>query len=283
MTTVWVNGRLVDPDRPALLPLDRGFTLGDGLFETMRAYGGRIFRLQEHLARLEAGLLRLELPVPAGLKDAVLETLAASGHRDAMVRLTVSRGPDGEDGLEATSHPTVVVSAKAYAPDPRWYEDGIRAAVVSARVNEFAATAGLKQIGYLEPLRAQAEAKAAGADEAIRLDTQGHVAEGGMSNVFLVVEGVLRTAPASCGILPGITRAAVLELAGDQGLEVFTAPIPPSALERASEIFITSSLRELVPVTRLNGRPVGDGRPGPITLRLLAAYRALTRETGTPS
>lgn len=277
MTTVWVDGEFVEPDRSAIRPLDRGFTLGDGLFETMRAYDGRVFRLREHLARLEAGLLRIGLPVPIGLEDAVLETLAASGHRDAAVRLTVSRGPDDEGGRAATSHPTVVVSARHYAPDPRWYETGIRAAVVSGRVNEFAATAGLKQIGYLEPILAQAEARAAGADEAIRLDTRGHVAEGGMSNVFLVERGVLRTPPPSCGILPGITRATILELAGAQGLDVYTAPIPPTALERAAEIFITSSLRELVPVTRISGRQVGDGRPGPITLGLLAAYRALAR------
>jgi branched-chain amino acid aminotransferase len=271
---VWVNGALVPPGEPVLAPDDRGFTLGDGLFETMRAYGGRVFRLRAHLERLRASADRLGIPVPPDLEDAVRATVAASGLDSAAVRLTVSRGVGGV-GLAPPepARPTVVITARPYAPAERWYSDGLRTVFARGRLSEHALTAGMKRLGYLDQVAAQAEARAAGADEALFLDTAGHLAEGAASNVFLVVGGALWTPPLSCGVLPGITRGVVLELAAASGIPVREEPVPPGALRDADEAFLTSSLRALVPVVAIGGDPIGSGRPGPLTLRLLHLYR----------
>ncbi len=271
---VWVNGALVLPGEAVLAADDRGFTLGDGLFETMRAYDGRVFRLRTHLERLRSSADRLGIPVPPDLEDAVRATLAASGLDSAAVRLTVSRGPGGE-GLAPPepARPTVVIAARPYAPVERWYEAGLRTVFARGRLNEHALTAGMKRLGYLDQVMAQAEARAAGADEALFLDTAGHLAEGAASNVFLVVDGALWTPPLSCGVLPGITRGVVLELAAAAGIPVREEPVPPGALREADEAFLTSSLRELVPAVAIGGDPIGRGRPGPLTLRLLDLYR----------
>lgn len=270
---VWVNGELVAEARAAVSARDRGFLLGDGLFETMRAYGGRIFALREHLARLRRGAARIGMLLPDGLEGAVRETVAANRLEDAAVRLTASRGAG--DGLlppEAPS-PTVVIAARPYRPEAAWYERGVRAAVARGRVDERRATAGLKQLGYLEAVVAVAEARAAGCDDALFLDTAGHVAEAAASNVFVVVDGELLTPPLSCGVLPGVTRAAVLRLAARRGWTAAEREVAPESLERATEAFLTSSLREIVPLVEVGGRAVGAGRPGPLARTLLAEYR----------
>ncbi|HET9986597.1 MAG TPA: aminotransferase class IV [Longimicrobiales bacterium] len=273
MGIVWVNGELVDEARAAVSVHDRGFLLGDGLFETMRAYGGRVFALREHLERLRRGAERIGLPLPDGLERAVCETVAANRLDDAAVRLTASRGAG--DGLlppEAPS-PTVVVAARPYRPDPAWHERGIRAALARGRLDEHRATAGLKALGYLEAVVAVAEARAAGCDDALFLDTAGHLAEAAASNLFVVVDGELLTPPLSCGILPGVTRAAVLRLAARRGWTAHERALEPASLERATEAFLTSSLREIVPLVEVGGRVVGAGRPGPLAGALLSEYR----------
>jgi branched-chain amino acid aminotransferase len=284
---VWVNGALVPPGEPILAADDRGFTLGDGLFETMRAYGGRVFRLRAHLERLRSSAARLGIPVPPDLEDAVRATLAASGLDSAAVRLTLTRGPGGDGlALPEPARPTVVITVRPYAPAERWYVDGARAVFSRGRLNEHALTAGMKRLGYLDQVTAQAEARAAGADEALFLDTAGHLAEGAASNLFLVAGGTLWTPPLSCGVLPGITRSVVIELAEAAGIPVREEPLAPGALRDASEAFLTSSLREVVPIVAIGGDPVGNGRPGPLTLRLLELYRrqvCTDHETGEAS
>jgi len=270
---VWVNGVLVAPGTAVLAADDRGFTLGDGLFETMRAYGGRVFRLRAHLERLRSSADRLGIPIPPDLEDAVRATLAASGLDSAAVRLTVSRGPGEGLAPPEPARPTVVVTARPYAPAERWYAAGLRAVFARGRLNEHALTAGIKRLGYLDQVAAQAEARAVGADEALFLDTEGHLAEGAASNVFLVVDGALWTPPLSCGVLPGITRGVVIELANAAGILVREEPVPPDALHAADEAFLTSSLRELVPVVAIGDSPIGRGQPGPLTLHLLDLYR----------
>ncbi len=285
---VWLNGQLLDAAHATLSVADRGFLLGDGLFETMRAYGGRVFRLRAHIARLTDGAQRLGIPLPDGLAAAVLATLHANDLGEAAIRLTVSRGAAGP-GLEPPpeTSPTIVISVRPYRADPALYEDGLRAAVASARLDGRRLTAGLKHTGYLEAILAVRQARAAGADEALFLDGEGHVAEASASNIFAVVGGGLWTPPLSCGSLPGITRAAVSELAAGLGLDVREEPLPLPALAGADEAFLTSSLREIVPLVALDGVPIGPAepavgrtpvsRPGPITLRLLDAYRRLAR------
>lgn len=286
---VFVNGQLVEPGQPAIRPDDRGFTLGDGLFETLRAYQGTPFRLDAHLARLRQGAERIALPLPPDLRDQVDAAVAAfvaieraasqSGAvRDASIRVTVSRGP-ARPGLDspASGQPTVVVSVHPYAPRPEWYEAGIDVITATGRLNEFGASAGLKRLGYLDAMLALQEARARGADDAVFLDTSGHLAEGTTSNLFLVVGGTIMTPPVECGILAGVTRATVLEVARGAGLDARETVLVPEVLAEAEEAFLTGSNREIVPIRRFDERTIGSGRPGPVTLDLLERYRTLVR------
>ena len=282
MSSVWLNGRIVDGGAAVVTVHDRGFRLADGLFETMRAYGGTVFCLNAHMERLHRGARRIGLELPDGLERAVAETLAANGLRSAAVRLVVTRGAGG-DGLlpPRPATPTTVVTARPYVPEERWYRSGLRAIIASGRVNEHSATAGLKHLGYGENLMARSEAHDAGCEEALLLNTAGHLAEATVCNIFVRVDRVLLTPAVSCGALPGITRKAVLELGPPLGLEVREEALDPEILAQADEAFLTNSLREIVPLVAVDDVPVGAGRPGTVTLRLLEAYRALVRsETG---
>jgi branched-chain amino acid aminotransferase len=284
---VWINGQRMSADAPHLSALDRGFTLADGVFETMRVYDSHVFRLDAHIRRLSDATSALGIPLPAEMgnvvRQAVLEA-AATGTRDASVRVTVSRGV-GSPGLapSPSSEPTVVVTVgplPAFSPD--LYANGITVHVASGRRNERAMTAGLKTIAFTESVVALAAAHAAGADDALFLDTEGHVSEGTSSNVFVVATAdanVLVTPPLSCGALPGITRATVIELATGLGIGVDVRPIDSDELFASPEVFLTSSLRAIAPVVRIDGRSIGDGKPGPLTRRAMDAYTTLvTRE-----
>ncbi|GAC1656128.1 MAG: branched-chain-amino-acid transaminase [Gemmatimonadaceae bacterium] len=279
---VWVDGKALPANAPHLSALDRGFTLADGLFETMRVYSGAIFRLEHHMARLSHGLAVIDLIEPTNIRqhlsDAV-DSSATRGRKEAALRLTVSRGI-AAPGLAPPRDPQPTVTVVTTAPPhhaPLLYERGITVRVVRGRRNEYSMTAGLKTLSYTESVVALAEARAAGGDDALMLDTEGHVSEAAASNVFGVVEGGLVTPPTACGVLPGITRAAVIELALGLGMRVTEAIISLATLGEAAEIFLTSSLRELVPVVRVNENAVGTGRPGPVTRRLMAAYGELIR------
>jgi len=279
---VVVDGRRVDPGAPHLSALDRGFTLADGLFETMRAYGGTIFRLAAHLERLRRGTLSLGIPFPATLDASVAHALrwaADTGLRDATVRVTVSRGA-GAPGVAppADAEPTAVVAVHPLPHFPSaLYDRGIAAHVASGRRNEHAQTAGLKTLAYTDAVAALAEARQAGAADAIFLDTQGHLSETTSSNLFLMRDGTLVTPPLSCGVLPGITRGVVLELTAGTLLPCEESVATLDDLHRASEAFLTSSVREIVPLARVGEYALGDGEPGPVTRRVMAAYAECVR------
>lgn len=281
LPAVWVNGRRHDPAGAHLSALDRGFTLADGLFETMRVYGGVPFRLAQHLARLERGAAALDIPLPAAVREWVLAAVADAGAPELAVRLTVSRGAGGA-GLApppaSACTPTVVVTVSALPAFPSsTYDAGLVGHVATGRRNERSATAGLKTLAYTESVAALLEARRAGADEAILLDTDGHCSEASASNLFAWTGTELLTPPLSCGALPGITREAVLEAARARRVPTEERPFALEELLAAREAFLTSSLREIAPLVRVGASPIGGGAPGPVTREISAAFRALVR------
>jgi len=283
---VWVNGRRVEPGAPHLSVFDRGFTLADGLFETVRVYGGVPFRLDRHLARLVAGAGVLGIPVPHAVDAMVHRAVGvahAAGASDLALRITLTRGA-GAPGVAPPREaaPTIVIALQELpARAVPLLDAGLVAQIARARRNEHAASAGLKTLSYTDGVLALAAARAAGADDAIFLDTAGHVSEGTASNVLVRRGGELLTPPVSCGALPGITREAVLELAPHAGLSVAERPVTPDELLDADEVLLTSSLREIAPVVRIDGRAIGTGAVGDAAHRLAAAYAALVaRERG---
>jgi len=280
---VYFNGTLVPRQEAMVSPFDRGFLYGYGLFETMRSYKERVFRLDRHLTRLRLSAQRLALASELeayDLEQAIYKTLEANKLADARIRLTVSAGP-GERGLAPPvgGQITVLVFADELVLSPQAYEQGIAAAMVGPRRNSLSPLSRIKATNYLDNLVACSEAVALGAEEAILLNEGGGIAEGSMSNIFLVAEGMLLTPSEESGILPGITREAVLELARALGIEAVEGEIPLADLLRADEAFLTSSVREVLPITSIDNELVGQGGPGPVTRRLMAAYSQLVETT----
>lgn len=284
---LWIDGERVDSSSLHLSAFDRGFTLGDGVFETMRAYAGVPFRLRAHIERLQGGAARLGFDAPAGLERLVTDAMreaAASGLVDAALRLTVTRGP-AAPGLAPPRAPrptTVLTIHSLPILPPTLYEAGLAARVATGRRNEHAATAGIKTVSYGDAIVALAQARQAGDDEAIFLDTAGHVSEATASNLFVCLDDRLVTPPESCGILAGITRQAVLDLAPTCDCVVEERVLSIADLLRATEAFLTSSVREIVPLTRIDGHPVGTGARGPLTARIQRRYAELVRRGSAP-
>jgi branched-chain amino acid aminotransferase len=290
MSDPWIcwNGRVVRGSEVAISPLDHGVLYGDGLFETMRAYGGQVFRLDAHLERLaqSAPVLRLALPCSAAeLRAAVQQALAANALSDAYLRLTVLRGvgPPGPDPL-LCREPQYFVVARPLRPYPeRCYAEGAVAIVATTRQNEGSPLSRVKSLCYLNHVLARIEAREAGADEALLLNGRGDLAESASSNLFAVRDGTLVTPPVESGCLPGTARAVVLETAPRLGLPVALRPLSLPELLGSDEAFLTNSLLEVMPLVRVGDRPIGSGRPGPLTARLAAAYRAVVdEETSAP-
>ncbi|OGN96573.1 MAG: hypothetical protein A2Z77_00995 [Chloroflexi bacterium RBG_13_51_36] len=286
---VYLNGQLVSRSEARLSPFDHGFLYGYGLFETMRAYSGHIFRLDSHLARLRCsaesiGLAHSILTTDEGkqsLKAACVATLAANRLKDARIRLTVSAGEGDMTPDPATcSSPTVLITARNLVPlPPEKYEAGFKAAISFLRRNSQSPLSRLKSTCYMENVLARTAARAAGYDEAIFLDEQGYLAEGSTTNVFLVSRGELITPCFESGVLPGITRDAVLEIARTLNIKATERWVEPNELIEAQEAFLTNSILELMPLVSVEGRPIGMGKPGKLTGDLLFAYRKLVDET----
>ena len=277
-TLMWVNAKQVDPAAPHLSGLDRGFNRADGLFETMRSYSGHVAFLARHMRRLAGGAKALALTLP-DLSEQVMTAARAGTERgwgDAAIRLTVSRGV-GDLGLPPATdvEPTVVVIAQPLPPTPPgMYDVGTRVQIAKGRRNEYSVTSGLKTLAYAEAVIALAAAREAGFDDALFLDIEGHVAEGPISNVVFVKGKTLLTPPLSCGILPGITRAVVLELGAENGFTVEERPVERAEIGTADEMFYTSSLRELYPIVKVDDTTIGTGRPGPVYQQLHKVYSA---------
>jgi len=270
---IHLNGRMVDAAAARIDPADRGLLLADGLFETLRAYRGRPFALDAHLARLAAGAHVLGLPMPATAKmeAAVAETLAANRIADATLRITLTRG-SGPRGLLPPEHPipTLLVTASPPGAAPT----GWRARIASIRRNEHSPLSRLKTLAYLDNVLALKEVAVAKADEALMLNTAGRLAGGSRSNLFLMLSGVLVTPPESEGVLPGIARGQLLALAAAERIETREAPLSPEDLDLAGEAFASNSVAEVVPLLDANGASLPCG---PVTTLLARRYAEVAR------
>ena len=271
----------------AVSVFDHGLLYGDGVFEGIRAYNGRVFRLERHIERLfaSAAAIRLRIPsTPDEVVALVVETCRRNDIDDGYIRLLVTRGA-GDLGIDPSScpQPNLIVIARAGVTlYKRKSGDGIRAVTSSFRRNAADATSpAIKSLNYLNNVLARIEASDRGADEAILLDRDGHVAEATADNVFIVTERALVTPPTSTN-LRGITREAILGLAERLGIHAEEKPFALFDLWTAKEAFMCGTMAEVVPIASVDGRTIGTGTPGPTTLRLIAAYSELVRSTGTP-
>jgi branched-chain amino acid aminotransferase len=277
--TIYRDGKFVSEEEAAVSPFDRGFLYGDGLFETLRCYDGKLFRLDRHIARLRVGLERLGISLTVDEADfaAVLrELMKRNDVANGIARIVVTRGV-GEFGLLGKQAQQPVVLAACWSqppPAPERYEKGVACIISHQRLS---AKHDLKSLNYIGQILARREADAAGADDAILLNTHGHVAEGTTSNVFLVSGRELITPSLEAEILVGITRAAVIELAHAEKLPVVERVVHQNDVFHADEVFLTSSVAEVVPVARIGSHWVHLGRPGPVTREMMRAYQALVR------
>lgn len=275
-----VNGEVGAAADARVPVLDNGFLFGDGVYETLRTYGGRPFHLDRHLARLRASAGLLGVPVPAddrALAGDVDRVLERAGNAESTIRLVVTRGVgDATYRFDRVKGPTVVILVKPFEPFPEsLYAEGIPVIVASVRRNHpRALDPAMKSNNLINNILAAREAQAKGAFEPILLNETGEVAEGAGSNVFVVRDGGLVTPPLEAGILAGVTRALILEMAPSLELAAREEPLAVKDLLAAEEAFITSTLKEAMPIATVDGRPIGGGRPGPVSRKVLQALRA---------
>jgi branched-chain amino acid aminotransferase len=280
---VWVDGALVDVREARISPLDRGLVVGDGVFETLRVYGGVPFAWSRHLARLahSGDGLGLALPDAGALRDAADAVLAANDLTEARLRLTVTAGEGPPGSSRSASKPTAFIVATEFQPAPAI----TNVAIVPWTRNEQSATAGLKTISYAANVRALAYAEARGCGEALFANTSGNLCEATGSNVIVVHDGVARTPPASAGCLLGVTRGLLLELAAGCGVDAREEDVPMRDLASASELILTSTLREVQPVAAVV-RDTGDEQhlraPGAVAQCLATAFAALVARDVDP-
>ncbi|MGH7194342.1 MAG: branched-chain-amino-acid transaminase [Candidatus Saccharimonadales bacterium] len=280
---VYINGKLYDKTEAKISVYDHGLLYGDGVFEGIRSYGGKVFRLDEHLKRLWDSAKAIWLTIPISREDlakAVCDTLRANNIADGYIRLVVTRGA-GTLGLDPnrTIDPQVIIITDHISLYPReMYEKGLEIVTVSVVRNHPAAMSPrIKSLNYLNNILAKIEGLQAGCVEALMLNTKGEVAECTGDNVFLVRDGVLLTPPNEAGILEGVTRQAVIELARETGREVREVPLTKHDVYIADEMFLTGTAAEVIPVVKVDSRQIGGGKPGTITRDLLERFHALAR------
>lgn len=276
---VYLDGHFVAKEHAVVSVFDHGFLYGDGIYETLRAYQGRLFHLKQHLARLKRSARAISLKLPLTVEqigEALEETLFVNKLREAYVRLHISRGP-GEIGLDPAlcAAPTMVIAAKPFHDYPAsCYERGVKVSLVKTRRNHpLALDPAIKGTNFLNNILAKIESLKAGAYEGIMLNWEGHVAEGTISNIAMVKKGALYTPHKDTGILEGVTRELVLRLARRAKIPVREVLLTPKQLLSADECFITNTTMEIMPVTTIDKKRVGTGKPGPVTRLLYRAYR----------
>ncbi len=283
---VYVDGKLIPKEQAVISVFDHGFLYGDGVFEGIRVYDGNVFRLEEHIDRLyeSANTIALEIPLTHDeMIQAILETVAANRKKDIYIRLVISRGP-GDLGIDPAKcrRPTIVIIADAISLYPQEvYDKGVSLVTSSVRrIPMESLDPRIKSLNYLNNILAKIEAKRAGAIEAIMLNRHGLVAECTADNLFMVKKGTVKTPDLMQGALGGITRGAVLDLAGKAGIPCAETVLALHDIYNADECFLTGTGAEIVPVISVDGRRIGDGRPGPVTKKLLADFRVLRTQDG---
>jgi len=281
---VYISGKLVPAEQATVSVFDHGLLYGDGVFEGLRSYGGKVFRLGEHVDRLfeSAKAINLEIPLSRqAMAEAIDSTVAANGIKDGYIRAVVTRGA-GTLGLDPNrcSNPKVIIIADVIALYPKeFYDNGLELVTVSVIRNHPAALSPrIKSLNYLNNILAKIEGLKAGCIEALMLNHKGEVAECTGDNVFLVKRGRLATPPLDAGILEGVTRNAVIELAESAGIAVDQAPLTKHDVYVADECFLTGTAAEIIPVVKVDDRTIGSGKPGPVTRDLTQRFHALARE-----
>ncbi|MBA3881364.1 MAG: branched-chain-amino-acid transaminase [Chthoniobacterales bacterium] len=286
--TIYVDGHFLPQSEAKVSVFDHGLLYGDGIFEGIRFYDGRVFRLEEHHDRLwdSARSICLDIPISKEeMTDALLETVRQNGLRDGYIRQVVTRGV-GNLGLNPhqCKRPSIIIIAATIALYPEEvYRNGLTVVTCATRrMNAAALNPAVKSLNYLNNVMARIEANLAGADEALMLNDAGNVAECTADNVFVIKKGRIFTPPISAGALRGITRAVMFEIADELGLKITEAEITRHDVFVADECFLTGTGAEVIPVIKVDGRVIGTGKPGSITGRMIARFRELVREGGTP-
>ena len=285
---IYIDGKFYSEANAKVSVFDHGLLYGDGIFEGIRFYNGRVFRLEQHLERLwnSARSICLEIPMTRQeMTDALLETIRQNHLRDGYIRLVVTRGV-GNLGLnpEQCKNPSVIIIVATIA---LYHEDFYRkglsiVTVATRRSNPASLNPAVKSLNYLNNVMARIEANLASADEALMLNDAGNVAECTADNVFIIKHGQIFTPPTTAGALQGITRSVVSDIAGEFDIKVIEADFTRHDIFVADECFLTGTAAEIVPVVKADGRTIGNGKPGPITTRIVARFREMTQKTGTP-
>jgi branched-chain amino acid aminotransferase len=284
---IYIDGEFYEKEQAKVSVFDHGLLYGDGVFEGIRFYNGRVFRLDEHIDRLYDSARAICLTVPLdrqALIEATLETIRKNDIRDGYVRLVVTRGA-GDLGLNPALCPKatiIIIAAKITLYPAEMYENGLKVVTCATRrIPHGALSPMVKSLNYLNNVMAKIEAANAGAGEGLMLNEQGYVAECTGDNVFIVKRGRIYTPPIASGALAGVTRAVVFELAEEAGISVTEPDITRYDLFTADEVFLTGTAAEIIPVVTLDRRPIGDGRPGSVTRQLMTRFHELTQSTGT--
>src|SRR5216683_5341979 len=285
---IYIDGKFYSEANAKISVFDHGLLYGDGIFEGIRFYNSRVFRLEEHLERLwdSARSICLEIPMSQrAMTEALLETIRQNDLREGYIRLIVTRGV-GNLGLnpEQCKTPSVIIITAQIALYPETvYRNGLSVVTCATRrTNPSALNPAVKSLNYLNNVMARIEGSLAGADEALMLNDAGNVAECTADNVFIIKRGQIFTPPITAGALRGITRSVIFDIAGEFDIGATEADFTRHDIFVADECFLTGTAAEIVPVVKADGRLIGNGKPGPITTRIIARFREMTRETGTP-
>jgi len=283
---IYLNGEFVRKEDAKVSVYDHGFLYGDGVFEGIRSYNGNVFRLEEHLERLYDSAKSVMLEIPHTFEEMtklVVETLRRNELKDAYIRLIVSRGV-GNLGIDplTCAKPSVIVIAEALSLFPKaLYDNGIEIVSVATRRNRSdVLSPKVKSLNYMNNILVKIEANLAGVSEALMLNDQGYVAEGSADNIFIVRKNKILTPPGYVGALEGITRNAIMEVAAQKGYEVQEGVFTRHDVYVADEVFLTGTAAEVIAVIKVDGRVIGDGKPGPVTNDLLASFRELVQQDG---